>query len=85
MTASWPEHEKQRPLIEISQKQGEFLEWVMQEKSLVLAEFREGDRGEEVLEQVYVSIEMLLADFHDIDLKKLEAEKREMLRLLGGA
>jgi hypothetical protein len=75
MTAStWPEHEKLHKVVDKSQAIGEFLEWCADEKGLHLAhlaDFRE--------DGMPVPFRPLLAEFFDIDEKRLEAEKVAML------
>lgn len=78
----YPEHEKQHKIIEFSQKCGEFLDWLQEEKGLFLAIY-----GKKITnaDQLYIadpSIPRLLAEFFEIDPEKLEVEKREMLEEL---
>lgn len=61
--SKYPESEKFHKVAEQSQICGEFLDWLQFEKRVHLPN----------------SIEKLLAEFFEIDLKKLEAEKREIL------
>lgn len=63
-----PEHAKLYDVRFESAVQGEFVEWALGKGYLAW-----GDQGSSDLEQ-------LLAEYHDIDLVKLEAEKREFLR-----
>lgn len=70
----YPEHDKVQKIAPQSQAIGEFLEW-LQERGTVLAEY-DGDR----LWPQSFTTETLLAKFFDIDLNKLEKEKREMLK-----
>jgi len=72
--AEYPEHEKQRAIIEQSQAIGEFLDIFLPSKGIVLAEY-EGSR----LFPAHQSITNLLAEFFDIDLKKIDEEKDRML------
>ena len=80
----YPEHEKMKEVQEDSQIIGEFLEWLKSEYELCI--FREGIDNclaceEEIDGYIPVSlkIEKILADYYDIDLDKIEKEKRQML------
>ena len=73
----YPEHEKLKKIQPFSQKVGEFLDWLRQEKHIELATWQD-DR----LWPIHTSTLDLLAGFFDIDQSKLEKEKREMLDLL---
>lgn len=67
--AEYPEHNKLRAIAHFSQKIGEFLDWLEEQRiELVHADDKFVD-----------SKEKLLARFFEIDLKKLEDEKRKML------
>ena len=68
------EIEKMRLIQEKSQAIGEFLEW-LQGNEHVLAKWKDDDQ----LVPVRKSIEQLLADYFDIDLKKVEEEKQAIL------
>lgn len=68
------EIEKVRAVRERSQTIGAFLEW-LQSKEYVIASWGADDK----LYPVRDSIEQLLAQYFDIDLKKLEKEKRALL------
>jgi hypothetical protein len=73
---NYPEHEKLKKIQDQSQICGEFLEWLNSEYEIVLCQ----SRGK--LDLYYPcsqSREKLLAEFFDIDLDKLETEKRQML------
>ena len=64
-----------------SQEQGEFLEW-LQERGIVLMSWytwEEDGSSHSDWRNHHRSHQELLADFHGIDLVKLEQEKREML------
>jgi hypothetical protein len=87
----YPEHNKLRAIQPFSQKIGEFLDWLEEQKiELVMhhehssaCEDENGDHkcgycnGEE--QPIYESKEKMLARFFEIDLKKLDMEKEEML------
>jgi hypothetical protein len=81
-TNPYPEHAKQEAVIEQSQAIGEFLDT----SGFVLAEFREIDGHDEPkLMPVGRSIEQVLAEYFEIDLNKIEAEKRDMLEHIRAA
>mgnify|MGYP001566530051 CR=1 FL=1 len=71
----YPECKKMRSVKEQSQTIGEFLDYLSGE-SIVLAHY---ERSSDKLVPIYQSIENLLADYFDIDLDKVEEEKRQML------
>lgn len=73
MPADYPEHEKLRAIRDQSQKAGEFLEWLQAEKgvSLMVGDF-----------PLQTTTTRLLAEFFEIDLDKIEDEKRTMLEVL---
>ena len=73
----YSEHEKLKAIQEQSQVVGEFLDWLQNEKHPVIAEYQKEDP--QLLYPIYISIEQLLADFFDIDLKKIEIENRQIL------
>ena len=75
-TSAYPEHAKLEAVRERSQVIGEFLDGT----PFVLAEYREVDgHREPQLMPVNKSIEQVLAEHFDIDLNRIEAEKRAML------
>ena len=84
-----PEHNKLRAIADKSQTVGEFLEW-LGEQGLTVCRFQEltrhsdelGDYSPEGYYPARTSREKLLAEFFDIDLDKIEAEKRAMLDAL---
>ena len=72
----YPEHEKQSKIIDKSQVVGEFLEWLEQE-GMFVGEWSEGER--------YITdggTNKLLARYFDIDLDKIDDEKRQMIEEL---
>ena len=94
----YPECEKLAAVSEDSNKIGAFLDWMRNEKELVIGrrhsvevlheiEQQEDPDGygtdygdlEEVIMPVSVRIEKMLADYYDIDLDKVEDERRAML------
>jgi hypothetical protein len=78
MSSKHPECDKLLAVKERSQAIGEFLEWLTGEKGVVLATWFPPGR----LESGGYRIEKLLAEFFEIDLDKVEQEKRVMLEEL---
>lgn len=74
----YPEHAKLAAVKDHSQAIGEFIEFC----GYTLCEY---DEGEPQWRPVQRSIERLLADYFDIDLDVIEAEKRAMLEALRAA
>lgn len=74
MKDKYPEHEKLKEIQPDSQKIGEFLEWLQDEKRLELCHFV----GDELVPS-YTSKMQLLAEFFEIDQKKIEEEKQAMI------
>lgn len=66
--SEYPEHDKLSAIKNESQAQGELLEWL-------------ADRG---WTNMPMSIQNVLAEYHEIDLKKIETEKRAMLAKIRG-
>lgn len=66
--SEYPEHDKLSAIKAESQAQGELLEWL-------------ADRG---WLHLPMSIQNVLAEYHEIDLKKIETEKRAMLAMIRG-
>jgi len=71
----YPEHHKQSKILDKSQAIGEFLDWLCHETDIVFGKWDEEDK----LYPYHIQIQTLLADYFDIDLNKLEAEKQSML------
>ena len=75
----YPEHDKLHKVREQSEAIGEFLE-NLEHKGIELAEwgkpFKGGPKG---LVPIHKSRNTILAEYFEIDLKKLEAEKEQML------
>lgn len=98
MKISTPELDKMGLVQDKSQAIGEFLEWLQNTKGYTLAEYRhvnvdgediDDDEYEESRRQyedrlfpVRRQIEQLLAEYFEIDLDKVEAEKRTILDAL---
>jgi hypothetical protein len=89
MSANYPEHEKLESVQPQSQAIGEFLEWLSmggsndEKRPVYLAYYPrtavEGHRAHE-LDFYPMKTEEALAKFFEIDLVKLEREKRQMLK-----
>lgn len=77
-----PELDKMTACRAQSQAQGEFLDWLMKEKEIVLAKWSNDSESDQNLYECPVSIEALLAEFHGIDLNKVEKERRAILEEL---
>lgn len=76
---STPELDKMLAVKDKSQAIGEFFDWLVNDKGYVLSQYEEKDRR---LYPTYSSIEKLLAEFFGIDLKKIEEERRAILKSL---
>lgn len=74
-----PEHNKVKEVQPYSQKIHEFFDWLQSEKGMFLSTFNE---EEEVNNTVYTPVTMLVAEFFEIDLNKLEKEKEQILELI---
>jgi len=75
-----PELEKMRAYAECSQNIGEFIDWLTDEKRVVFALWDDdGDTGERILIPTCLSMNVLLAEFYNLDLDKIEEERRAIL------
>lgn len=72
----YPEHAKLSAIREQSQTCGAFLEWLTDEKGLVLAEYLGASSS---LARAHYRVSSLLAGFFEIDENVLEKEKLAML------
>jgi hypothetical protein len=72
--SDYPEHERLQEIQAISQAEGEFIYW-LESKGTHLMRYNDQIGWHKEPE----SITELLAAYHEIDLEKLEEEKREML------
>lgn len=72
----YPEHVKLKKISHLSQAQGDFIAW-LNNKGIGLAKYEDHK-----LRPVHTPIQDLLAQYHGIDQKKLEAEKVAMLEAL---
>jgi hypothetical protein len=77
MDGDYPEHAKLVAVREVSQAQGEFLVWLGEEKNYLLGKWTADE-----MVPVHADIQKLLAEFHGVDLNRLEAEKQAMLEEL---
>lgn len=73
-----PECDKMMAVKEKSQVIGEFLEWLTCERSTQVELCVRNDLTDRIM-PCYTSTEQLLAEFFDIDLDKVEEEKRGIL------
>lgn len=86
--SDWPEHDKLASVHEQSQKCGEFLEWLLDEKGIVLCRYEQTGgtwNGQPISRLAFVVLPHLqdwLAEFFGIDREKLEDEKRRMLDVM---
>jgi hypothetical protein len=81
MGNKYPECEKMAAIADKSQIINDFIEWFMNKKDIFVCKFDEGSNG------YYVwgySMEKILAEFFDIDLYKIEKERRQMLDEIRG-
>ena len=74
-----PECDRAIAVKDKSQSIGEFLEWMELEKGLVRAYY---DEDYNVYRRAHGGIEKLLAEYFEIDLDKVEREKRRLLAKL---
>lgn len=70
---NYPEHEKLKAVQPDSQKLGEFLEW-LQAQGWVIAQWDNEELG-----HIGYTTQQILAQYFEINLKKVEEEKRAML------
>jgi len=92
--AQYPEHDRLQSVKESCKTIGDFLSWLQEEQSVVLAKshkhngncIEDGERvcgvENDSLVPVFCSIPEWLAQYFGIDETKLEAEKRAMLDVL---
>ncbi len=91
MTTQYPEHDKLRKVKDKSQEMGYFLDW-LSSTNIVLCKIHTHDEGckdddgdnycgyhEDEYTSIRVGPEQLLSEYFNIDLKKLEEEKQQML------
>ncbi|TXH19655.1 MAG: hypothetical protein E6R03_00270 [Hyphomicrobiaceae bacterium] len=73
----YQQHEKLNTVKDQSQAIGDFLEWLHSEKGIILASY--GNSDSNLLTPDGTAKERLIAEYFEIDLDALEAEKRAML------
>ena len=79
MMNEYPECEKMAAIQDKSQVIGEFIEWMRSEQEFEICTY--SDYSREYVPSS-MSIEILLAKFFNIDLNKVEEEKRQILKQL---
>jgi hypothetical protein len=80
MMSEYPEHEKLDIIKDKSQVIGEFLEWLENEKEHYICYYEDNDPDEhDGYYPINEDNDDLLAEFFNIDRKKLEEEKDKML------
>lgn len=74
-----PELDKLKKVQHESQAIGEFLDWLMNEKHIQLAEYGKGELRDDILYPMmhgsHGLIEELLAEFYGLDLDKMDKER----------
>lgn len=78
MAEKYPECEKMMAVKDKSQVIGEFLEWLQYERSITVELCVRNDIHDKLFPFNF-STEKLLAEFFNIDLNKVEKEKRQIL------
>lgn len=73
-----PENDQMKANQDQSQPIGEFLDWLQNEKKIVLCKWDE-KISEHHPQPVYTNIETLLAEYFGVDLKKAEKERKAIL------
>lgn len=79
MKSEYPECEKMAAVKDQSQKIGEFIEWLRSEKDWEICEWWGKLNHGGSYSPARFSTENLLAEFFNIDLDKVEKERRQML------
>lgn len=91
MSTKYPEHEKLQAVVDKSQAIGTFIEWLQDVKKLHLAKWTDIEHEDIVTDEIHIvqelcleplDINKTLAEYFEIDLNKLEQEKRDMLEEL---
>lgn len=78
----YPEHNKLVAISKYSQVVGDFLTWLGDERSFFIARYQVDGVWDEDIVHIDQTIQQLLADFFEIDLDKIEEEKRAMLAVI---
>jgi len=79
---SYPEHEKLEAVREHSQAIGEFFDWLMNDRpggKVFMCERHPKNEIDNIWVPITGGAEKLIAEYYDIDEKRLEAEKRAIL------
>ena len=74
----YPECEKLRVVAPVSQQIGEFVDWLAEEHGIYLADYTRSGR----LYATRKSVQDLLAEFFEIDMVKVEKERRQILETI---
>ena len=84
MAEKYPECEKLAKVSEKSQLIGEFLEWLQNEKEIALAKWAQVEGSVFSNSNLFLvnHTESLLYEFFEIDMKKVEKERKQMLKEL---
>lgn len=84
MDEKYPECEKLSKVSEKSQLIGEFLDWLQDEKKIALAKWAQVEGAlfdnTSTLFLIHDSTESFLAEFFEIDMKKVKKERKQMLK-----
>jgi len=75
----YPECEKLAAIAPQSQRIGDFIAWLREEKQIILGHY---NREQEYMTPAQFNIEKLLAEFFEINLDMIEKEKQEILENL---
>jgi hypothetical protein len=78
VAVEYPEHEKLAKVKDLSQQLGAFIEWA-EGQGIVFAKWGKDEDDEDQLFPEHRPINQWLADFYDVDLNKIDDEKRQML------
>lgn len=81
MGVETPECEKLQSVSDTSQEIGAFLDWLQQEKGCVFSRYV-GSNDRLVVDTDLENKERLLAEYFNIDLDKVEAERRALIKEL---
>lgn len=75
----YPECDKVKDISDISQKIGEFIEWLKEKNYIICKKEIDEEYGTAFFHPTYLPMEETLAEFFNIDLNKLEEERRNIL------
>jgi hypothetical protein len=82
---NYPEHEKLKKVSDKSQTIGEFIDWLQNEANYVIGQYKTSKVDREILYPAHEGTQELLAKYFNIDLQKIEDEKRQMLKEIRNA